>query len=172
MKRIMLMILCMTFVLAGCSQNVWETVEDNATTMQVVSWLEDAHMIQTQLPQNVQMVAQTEGWNVYESDDGCLEIELRTMLASDPETAIQMLSGFGTDKLNILQTKRFGMQEYQFVWVSETAQGSRLYRACLVMSDPECYAIVCSYPEMTGNLYHDEVRQVFSTFGLSTDEGV
>ena len=101
-----------------------------------------------------------------------MEVETRVFPASDMASAVKVLSGYEEDRLNILQTERFDMPEYQFAWVTQTECGQRLSRADIVIDETACYAIVCSTLEQSGNAHAEDVRQVMATFGLYTDEGV
>ena len=101
-----------------------------------------------------------------------MEVETRTFLTSGLDSAVSMVSGFEAEKLTILKTTRFDMPEYQFAWAAQTEQGMRLYRADLVLDGMTCYAVVCSHSEDVGTGCDTQIRQVFSSFGLFTDEGV
>ena len=165
--------LVMAFLLlSGCSVPVWETVEDTQPVVAVSSWLQDAYTVQFGVPETVDLLEQKEGWQLYGTADGSLEIETRTFLVSGPDSAVKAVSGFEAEQLTILQMSRFGLPEYQFAWVSQTEQGSRLYRAELVLDGTKCYAVICSRPEEAGDSHDQAIRQVFSSFGLFTDEGV
>ncbi len=171
MKRVCVIgLLCL--LLSGCTATAWETVEDETPAVTVSSWLEDAYSVRFGVPASAVLLEEREGWQVYGTEDGSLEIETRTFLASGPESAAKTVSGFDASELTILQTSRFGLPEYQFAWVSQTEQGSRLYRADLVLDGVDCYAVICSRPEDAGSAADDEIRQVFASFGLDIDEGV
>ena len=159
-------------LLSGCAAPAWETVTDEIPAVAVSSWMEDAYSVQFGVPASASLLEERAGWQVYGTENGELEIETRTFLTSGLESAVRTVSGFESDELTILQTARFGMPQYQFAWVAQTEQGSRLYRANLVLNDTECYAVICSRPEEAGSRYDQEIRRVFSSFGLYTDEGV
>lgn len=172
MRQSMVILIVMILMLVGCSQPTWETVADSRGDVAVMSRYDSEYAVEVQLPQDMQLLQQMDGWDIYATADGVLEVELRTILASDLDSAVYRLSGFTSEELNILQTEKSGMPEYQFVWTSQTEEGSRVYRAELIMSDVECYAVVCSFLEVSGNTYEKEVRQVLSEFRLSADDGV
>ena len=159
-------------LLSGCAAPVWETVQDEIPAVPVSSWLEEAYTVQFGVPETMELLEAREDWQVYGTGDGSFEIETRTFLASGLDSAVRTISGFNADALTVLQTSRFGLPEYQFAWVAQTDQGSRLYRADLVLDGTECYAVICSRPETAGNVYDREIRQVFASFGLFTDEEV
>lgn len=170
MKKIILPLMILMF-LTGCSSPVWETVDDTVEVT-VASWLDEAYSIEVGVPQAMTLLDASDGCSIYTNDDGSLEVETRTFLASDLDTAVQMLTGYRASDLNILQTRRFDLPEYQFAWVAQTEQGSRLYRADMVVDGLDHYAVICSTLETIGDTYEADVRQVISTFGLYTDEGV
>ena len=159
-------------LLTGCSAPVWETVQDEVPAVPVSSWLEEAYTMQFGLPDSVALLEEREGWKVYGTQNGELEIETRTFLTSGPESAVRTVSGFEAEELTLLKLSRFGLPEYQFAWLAGTEQGNRLYRAELVLDGTNCYAVICSRPEDAGDRYDTEIRQVFSSFGLLTDEEV
>lgn len=171
MKKMTLVVL-MLLLLTGCSQPVWETVDDAYQDVPAASWLENTYTIVTALPQDVTLLERTEGWCVYSNADGSIEVETRTFPASDFAAAAKMISGYDAQKLNVLQTERFGLPEYQFAWVTQTECGQRLCRADLVLDETDCYAVICSTLEEVGDVYAEDIRQVISAFGLYVDEGV
>ena len=167
------MCVCLGLVLlCGCAAPVWETVEDTVPVTATSPWTENTYDIQIGIPVSAELLAEREDWKVYAVQDSGLEIETRTFLTSGAEQAIKTVSGYEAEQLSVLQMSRFGLPEYQFAWVSQTEEGSRLYRAALVLDGMECYAVICSRPETAGGSCEQEIRQVFSSFGLFTDEGV
>lgn len=163
-----LAILVLLSVLSGCSAPVWETVED-LQPADAVMIQEPPYAILIGLPEQAVLVGETGDTCLYEA--GELEILTTRFQASDLEAAVRQVSGYGADRLDILQTTRFDMPEYQFAWYSETAEGGRVYRADLVMDDMTCYAVVCSTPEASGTGM-EQARAVFATFGLSEQDSV
>jgi len=164
--RVVLTIALM-MLLSGCSVPVWETVEDVMPPETVMTWQESSYVIQVGLPEGVELVEQSEHAAVYATANGELEVETQKFLTSGLDGAVCTLSGFEAEELTILQTSRFDLPEYQFAWVSQTEQGTRLYRADLVLDGTCCYAVVCSSLESAGDYYAFQARQVFSSFGLS-----
>jgi len=171
MKKLVVLAL-FTLCLSGCSQPAWETVEDQIPAVQTASWLQNTYKIHVGTPENLKILEEQKDWNVYSTNHGDFEIETRTFLSSSAEAAIKELTGIAAENLTILETRRFDLPEYRFAWVTQTEQGSRVCRADLVMDGTDCYAVICSTVEDVANQYDDEIRYVFSTFGLSADEGV
>lgn len=165
-----IVLLGLFLMLCGCQvQPVWEHVEDLQPAGNTAPWQEMAYDIQVDLPEQAVMVGQHNQETLYLAGD--TEIQTTTFLASDYEAAVEQLSGYKADRLNILRTSRFDMPEYQFAWYSQTEEGGRLYRADLVMDSMTCYAVVCSAPEMEES-FGEQARQVFASFGLSAAEPV
>lgn len=165
-------VLVLMMLLSGCAGAAWETVEDINTAIPAASWQEAAYSIEIGIPSDLALQEQTADWSLYATENGELEVETRRFLASDMKQAVKTLSGFSADRMTILQTTRFDLPEYQFAWLAQTEQGSRLYRADFVIDGMECYAVVCSRPEEAGMAFDEPIRHVFSTFGLYMDEGV
>lgn len=153
--------------LTGCSAApTWETVED-ASLQEMVQAA--SYEIQMALPDGAELVWETDTEKQYQLNQ--MEIETIRYYAADLNAAVEYVSGFAADQLDILETSRFGMPEYRFAWCSQSEEGVRLYQADLVMDGMTCYALVCSAPESAG-AFHDQARQVFSAFGLSAAEVV
>lgn len=173
MKK-MLLLFCLVLLLSGCgaAAPVWETVDDTLPAEPVGSWLEDAYTIVVDAPEGTDLLASTDGCQLYGTASGDYEVETDVFLASSLDSAVRQLSGYDSDRLLIVETTRFSLPEYHFAWYTETEAGGRLYQADLVMDGTCCYAVVCSSLESAGNAYDSDSRQVFSSFGLYYDEGV
>ena len=172
MKRFCFLI-GLVILLSGCgSRAVWETVEDPLPTTEVSSWLEEAYTIQIGVPERMDLLAEQEGCSLYSNADGSFEVETRVFLTAGLADAVQKLSGYKLEELNLLETTRFDLPEYQFSWVSQTERGLMISRADLVLEEQCCYAVICSSLESVGNDYDGQVREVLATFGLSRDETV
>ena len=170
--KVLVLALLLVMLTGGCaSQEAWETVDD-ALPQQVGAWQTQAYSIQVALPMGAEFVgADTEG-SLYAVEDGELEIRTATFLASELNAAVKHLSGLQAERMTVVQTTRFGLPEYHFAWYAQTEEGGRVCQADLVMDGLCCYAVVTSVPEDNGKDYQQTCRQVFSSFGLSFDEGV
>ena len=159
-------IMCCLFLLTGCTATpVWETVDDSCETAVQCT---DYDLL-LPLPNQAEVIGTRNGDTLYQM--GSMEVMTTTFYAADYQTAVKHLSGYEAENLNILQTFRFDLPEYQFVWYSQSEEGGMVYRADLVMDDMTCYAVVCGAPE-TDDTFHDGARQVFSSFGLYVQEQV
>ena len=171
MKKIACLLL-IVLLLSGCSRPAWETVEDEMPEVPAAQWLDETYTIEIGVPADTELLESKEDWKVYSTQNGEFEVETRKFLASGLGDAVKTLTGYSQEQLTIMETSRFDLPEYQFVWVTQTQQGSRLCRADLVMDGADCYAVVCSTLEQVGTAYEPQVRQAISTFGLFMDEGV
>ena len=154
------------FLLTGCAaQPVWETVEDN---VELVTQQANYDVL-LPMPEQAEVIGTHNGDTLYQM--GSMEVLTTMFYAADYQSAVKHLSGFEAENLNILQTSRFDMPEYQFVWCSQSEEGGMVYRADLLMDGMSCYAVVCGAPE-TDDTFQDGVRQVFSSFGLYAPEQV
>ena len=158
-------------MLTGCgAEPTWEYVQDRIMPEEVVCWQQEAYTISLGIPQDCELLEEELGRSVYGKDD--LKVEKRVFLTSGKENAIKAVSGLDASQLTVMETTRFGMPEYQFAWYQEQEQGGRLCRADLIVHDQECYAVICSSDVEVGNAHEQEIRQVFSSFGLYTAEGI
>lgn len=169
MKKLVCMIAAV-LLLSGCSRTVWETVDDTDLSPHPVS--QQVYGIELDPTKNMTLLDSDEAGSLYTTQNGELEIETRTFVSSDLNSAVELLSGLSADTMTVLQTDRFGLDEYQFAWVTHTEQGQRLCRADLLMDGVNCYAVVCSTLEEVGNTFEEDLRHVFATFTLEPEETV
>ena len=108
--------------------------------------------------------------SLYVHEDGDYEILSDVISAYSLDDALQQVSGFGKDELEVIETSRFGLPEYQFAWVSNSDEGTFLSRASLVEDSDYYYALVFSVREGVGTAYEDCAEAVFASFGLHGDE--
>ena len=126
MKAIMILIL--TFLLCGCGkQETFETVSDELLQPAMASPRE----FTVRLPDNaVAPVMENETEQVYMSED--YEIVIETLASGDLDATIRTLSGYGREKLTIMETQWDDVTRYEFVWVSTGEQGQRLGRGVVL----------------------------------------
>lgn len=170
MKKVLLLV-GMVGILTGCGAvPAWEYVQDRVMPEEVLCWQQEAYAISLGLPQDCELLEEELGRSVYGKED--LRVEKRMFLTSGKEHAIKTVSGLDASRLTVMETTRFGMPEYQFAWYQEREEGGRLCRADLIVHDQECYAVLCSTAVESGSEHEQEIRQVLSSFGLYTAEGV
>ncbi len=175
MKKLLLFSLC-ALLLAGCAaEPTWETVDDTLESVAQTSAIgEEPFQIIFSVPMDavLETFSQTDTRTVYTQADGDYEIEALVLPTSDIDEVIAELTGFSPDVVETIQTKRFEMPEYRFVWYSESDEGGYLRRADVLTDTEYSYALIFSAREETGTTYHACMNEVLDSFGLYTYEGV
>ncbi len=163
MKKWFCILLAFLFM-SGCGgpQPVMETVTDDMA--QTVSY-QPEYEILIYIPQDVTVLSEDAAgtWEVYLHKDGDYRIETKTLFADTAQSAIRQITGLNAEELTVLETKRFDLPEYRFVWFSE---GSN-HRADLVQDGEQFYCVIFSTAEAVGNSCKEIMTQVFASFGIS-----
>lgn len=168
-KRFWIAAISMVWFLSGCTaQNTWETVKD-VLPEEAVSVMEDAYRVWLDVPDDALLaLASDDGTQmVYEQTEGEYEITVQTFLSSEPESVMRRLTGFEPEQVQTLQTRRFGLPEYQFAWFTTGADGGWLCRADLLQDDVYCYAVTFSVREGIGAKYAETAQQVFQSIAMN-----
>ena len=114
--------------LTGCSRPAWETVCDTIPSVAALAQDSCAYSISLGMPQELQLAEQDGRTAIYSTAQGEMEVRTETFFASSSETAISYLTAMEPDALTVLQTERFDLPEYQFVWLSATEKGRLAFR--------------------------------------------
>ena len=171
MNRLWIFAALSAVVLSGCSaaQPTWETVDDSIA-LDAGSYLDDAYIMEFDVPMQAQR--NTSGSRtVWADENGDYEIVCETVLSSDVNAVIERVSGFSPDKLQIVQTTRYSMPEYQFAWYASGEEGGRLCRADVLTDGTYCYTLCVSCAEDVAAEYDSTVQAVFATLRLQENEG-
>lgn len=155
-------------LLCACAATqTWETVSDVQPT-EVVPALSDALLLDFSVPSGAFADGSEDGAvRVYTHTDGDYTITARTILSSSLEGVTRRLAGAAPEALSVLQTNRFHLPEYQFVWAESGDEGALLCRAD-VLCDGDCYyALTFSVREALAPLYAETARDVFSSLSLN-----
>ena len=168
--KIIVLTLMSALLFSGCAHSAWESVCDIQTSVSAVTAPDTSYKQSVSLPDEITLVESKNDWNVYAMDNGAFEIETRKFLASSPDSAFKVLSGFSEENLNALRIQTGDLTEYRFVWVTNSEQGSRIHTADLMMDGMECYSVVCSVNAEESINYQDEIQQVISSYTLVSDE--
>lgn len=170
MKKICLL-LAGLLLLCGCqAEPQWETVDDDVAA--VSAPVQEPCAITFGVPTDAteELRSEEADRSIYVQDAGDYEIISDVIEASDLDSAVRQVSGFETKNLDLVETSRFGLPEYQFAWTSESDEGRRISRASLVEDGSYYYALIFSVREGAGTTYDDCAEAVFSSFGLYGDE--
>lgn len=170
MKK-MWMACAMLAMLCGCAQMqpTWETVDDSLA-LAAGSFLDNAYVMEFDVPVEAEK-SSSGSRSVWAEENGDYEIACETVLSSDVEAVIAELSGFPAEQLQIVQTTRYAMPEYQFAWYTSGDEGGRLCRADVLTDGTYCYALCFSCREELAREYDTTAQTVFATFRLQGSEG-
>ncbi len=175
MKRLLVCVVC-ALLLAGCAeQTEWETVNDTLdAAIETAAIGEEPYQIIFSVPMDavLETFSQSDTRTVYTHVDGDYEIEAMVLSTSSIDEVVQELTGFQPDAVETIQTTRFDMPEYRFVWYSSSDEGGYLHRADVLTDTEYSYALVFSTREETGTTYQDCMNEVLDSFGLYVYEGV
>ncbi len=155
----------------GCASDAvtWETVDDEI--VEASGPAEEPYIITFGVPSDVDANPLTDGSrSLYVQEDGDYEILSDVVTAPNHDAAIEQVSGFPADELDVLETTRFGLPEYRFAWVSESDEGSYVSQAAVVEDGNYYYTLVFSAREEVGNAYDSCAEEVFASFGIYGNE--
>jgi len=171
MKQITMVIAILLF-LCGCDRAAWETVSDVPSSVVASAQNEPIETIAVQVPDESKLVETQGTWCIYATDAGDFEIETRTVLASSLDSAVCAISGFRTEDLDILNLQSGDTNDYRFAWVTNSDEGNRICQARVIQNGMLWHAVVCSVAEDAGNMYKEQVQDVFATVYICSGEGV
>ena len=161
MKNAVLFVLLGCF-LAGCArQEVFETVDDE---MVVPAAITQVREMTANVPDTaVAPVLESGDVQVYYGDG--YEIILETMGSGDLDATIRSLSGYGREKLTVLETVQQDIARYDFVWACAGETGDRLGRAA-VLDDGNYHYCMTVLRDASGEKSQIVWEEVFASFCL------
>lgn len=118
-----LLILCCVFFLAGCNSEVFETVND---PNDVEAMATPAQLL-LELPEDAAVpVMNTSGGKLYFCDG--YDVTVEVLSSGDLDETLRFLTGFGRSELEMLQTKRCGVDCFEGVWSAAGEAGDQVGR--------------------------------------------
>lgn len=171
MKRVYVLMLAGLLMFAvGCAgQSVRETVSDEV--VETFSPVDDLYRIHLYIPEEMaEQPSVSSGETAYLHKDGTASITTGHLRSNSADNAVSFLSGKEASELTVIETKRFGLPEFRFAWY-EDAEGGLFRRADVVQDGEVFYYVLFDVKEEAGSDFDQLMAQVFSTFGLSADEG-
>ncbi len=161
-------ILCMLAVLlmlCGCNaQETFETVSD---------WYYEpaisAGLMQVKLPEGVSVPTSThDGGSIYLCDG--YTVCMQVLEAGDLDKTLRVVSGFSSDRLQLIQTRQQGMKRYDFVWVAAGEGTDQLCRGA-VLDDGDFHYTLCVMADAgESESYQKTWEEIFASFGLAQTE--
>lgn len=149
-------------MLCGCSaEETFETISDEP----VQAVMAQPREVAVRLPDNaVAPVLESDTQQVYLSDE--YEIVIETLASGDLDRTIRALSGYGKDRLTVMETQWDDVTRHEFVWVTTGEQGERLGRG-VILDDGNyhyCMSVLrdAQNPKMSQIVWSD----VFASFTL------
>ena len=172
MKKWTVLICLLPLLLSGCAAGPpAEKGEPPPEAVPASAEAEPQNFILFGVPADAEIVLrETGGRCVYVQEAGDYEIVSDILPTGDLDEAVRLLTGFGPEKLDILETRRFGLPEYRFAWASASDGGGFVSRASLIRDGGSCYALIFSVREGLGTAYDECADAVFASFGLCGDE--
>lgn len=165
-------ILPIALLLCGCgAQETLETVTDG----QEISAPAVAQQILLELPEDVQMqVSQGENaGKLYVCEDYVITVQ--TLPGGDLDATVTAATGYGKERLQILQTRKDSVKRYESVWTSAGEGEEQVGRLC-VLDDGSYHYVVTAMTgasksgalQQTWNRLFDSVRLVSADTNLNT----
>ena len=128
MKKWLLILFC-AFLFAGCSSEVFETVDD---PNDIPAMATPAQLL-LELPEDAATpVMNASGGKLYFCDG--FDVTVEVLSSGDLDETLRFLTGFGREELEMLQTKRCGVDCFEGVWSAAGEAGDQVGRF-LVLDD-------------------------------------
>jgi len=122
--------------------------------------------IQVELPDEAALPAmESSESRLYLCED--YEILIQTLDGGDLEETVRTLTGYGTDKLTLVQTRQDGLRRYDFVWVSTGEKGEMVGRAVILDDGNYHYTMTVLHPAEDTENTQIVWRRVFESFSLA-----
>lgn len=160
MKKLCCMVL-LACLLTGCgAEETFETVADEMVYEHPVP-----RSIHVSLPEDTVLpVMQTENGKLYFCRD--FEVCVQTLTGGDLDATVRSLCGFGAADVDILETVREDLRQYDFVWSSAGETGDQVGRACILSDGAYHYCVTAMAPEEIAGEYQQIWNGMFETFTL------
>lgn len=159
MKKFCL-IAVLALLLTGCgARETFETVNDDLDVPAVAQ----AGKIMVNLPENAASA-------VMENEDGALyqcngyHVVLQTLPGGNLDNTLRTVTGYGKDAVSVMETKRYGMDRYDFVWTSASEQGDQIGRGSILSDGTYHYCVSVMGNAADYLQYEDAYRSVLSSF--------
>ena len=136
MKKFCL-IMVLALLLTGCgAQETMETVND---PMDVPVAAQEGK-IMVNLPEDAAAtVMESEAGVLYLCDD--YSVALQTLDGGDLDATLRLVTGYGREAISVMETERYGMDRYDFVWTSASEQGDQVGRGCIISDGSYHYCV-------------------------------
>lgn len=138
-----ILLLIAVFLTACASTETFETISDTLDAVDATP----AHKLVLTLPQEAAAPTVESGDSrLYQC--GGYTISIETFVSGDLNATVETLSGYRSDALTLMQTKRDGYSCWEFAWASAGELGDQVGRA-LVLDDGAYHYTVCVLGDVT-----------------------
>lgn len=160
--KMIAVILCLLVLLTGCTQEVFETVDDpnDVQVMGVPATL------LIDLPESaVAPVIEGASGKLYFCED--YEIMIETLNAGNLDATLQTLTGFSKEEMQLLETKRCGVACYEGAWSAVGEAGDQVGRV-MVFDDGVYHYCVSLMTDATDvSKCSSEWQRIFDSVALT-----
>lgn len=161
MKKL-LMILCCVLFLTGCRSEVFETVDDPNDVPVIAT---PAQLL-VELPEDAAApVMNVAGGKLYFCDG--FDVTVEVLAAGNLDETLQFLTGFGREELEILQTKRCGVDCFEGVWSAAGEAGDQVGRFLILDDGSFHYCVTVLAPAENVSESMDVWQQVLDSVKLA-----
>lgn len=160
--KILVVILALVTVLAGCSAPQLEGVED--------VYAPNGEVVMKNLNFDLPPDADTQ---VMEADAGKLyfcegyEIMVQTFAGGDLDCTLQQVSGYDRSGVTVFKTKESGVDRYDCVWVSASDHGDQVSRAVVLDDGRYHYCISVTAAAAEAGSLQESWQSIFASLTLT-----
>lgn len=155
-------ILCLLVLMSGCTQEVFETVDD-PIDLQVMAV---PATLLIDLPESAAApVFEGASGKLYFCDD--YEIMIETLNAGNLDATLQTLTGFSKEEMQLLETKRCGAACYEGAWSAAGEAGDQVGRVMVLDDGVYHYCISLMTDANDISACAVEWQNIFDSVGLA-----
>lgn len=154
-------VMALACLLAGCgAEETFETVADDPVFSQA-----QPKTVSVELPEDTVLpVMQTESGQLYICRD--FEVAVQTLAGGDLDATVRTLCGFGVSDVEVLETARGDLTQYDFVWSSAGETGDQVGRAVILSDGAYHYCVSAMVPAEKAGEYREIWNGMFETVRL------
>lgn len=158
-------ILVLALTLSGCAASqVYETLGNAMLPVAA----QQPQSILIELPDDAALsVFDGSGGKLYTGEG--YEVCLETMRSGDLDSTLRSVTGFGKDKLTLLQTRQGSLDRYSCAWTAAGEAGDTVGR-CAILDDGLYHycLVVTAAAEKAGKL-NETIGQILASFAVTED---
>lgn len=155
-------VMLLACLLTGCgAEETFETVADD-----LVFSPAQPKTVSVTLPEDTVLpVMETESGQIYFCRE--FEVAVQTLAGGDLDGTVRTLCGFGISDVEVLETAKGELTQYDFVWSSAGETGDQVGRAVILSDGVYHYCVTAMAPEEKAGEYREVWNGMFDTVTLS-----